>query len=246
VPGILKFIPNFADNILQYYKYVITDFKSWWLVVVILLFVAFIVSMGYMSKRKLLQSCLASVFALVCMCLLCFGMYPALEKTLLAPRAMYGFGVLLTILACTVIKNRNLILGKSLAVLLSWTFFVFAFTYGNVLSVQKEYVDYRYSFLIENLDDLGYLENDKVINLQIDGDIGWSPIIEAMPQNYQILNRLIPGTEGNYEFYNYYKLSNIVKNDEDDDLNLYNLPLLKDDIYQAIYGNDTSVLVILK
>jgi hypothetical protein len=165
---------------------------------------------------------------------------------------MYGFGVFITLLSvCTVNNSRQVVLNIPI-LMLSWIFLVFAFTYGNALSVQEEYTEFRISQVINDLNDLDILQNDKEIVVQIEGDIGQSPILEAMPQDYQMLNRLIPRTFcgdgsywGKYRFFHYYNLKNIVE-DTEIDLTTYNLPILEDHLYHTIYGNDSYILIELK
>ena len=41
--------------------------------------------------------------------LMCFGLYPALAATVFAPRAMYGFGVLLTVFGMTAAEEEALL-----------------------------------------------------------------------------------------------------------------------------------------
>jgi hypothetical protein len=247
LPSIKEFIPNLT----KYYKLVMSDFKVWWLIIVLLTIIGFIYTMVQQSKQDRLLSIIMTVIAIICMCLLCFGMYPALEAPLFSPRAMYGFGILITLLGVCTVKNSKQIFFTVPILMLSWTFFVFTFTYGNALSVQEEYTEFRISQVINDLNDLEILQNDKEIVVQIEGDIGQSPILEAMPQDYQMLNRLIPSTFcgnwkwGKRKFFNYYGLKNIVE-DTEIDLTTYNLPILEDHMYHTIYGNDSYILIELK
>jgi hypothetical protein len=251
LPSIKEFIPNLVGNLIHYYKLVITDFKIWWLLIVLLVIIGFLYTMVQQSKQKKISSIIMTIIALTVMLLLCFGMYPALEAPLFDTRAMYGFGILITLLGVCTVKNSKQIFFTVPILMLSWTFFVFAFTYGNALSVQEEYTEFRISQVINDLNDLEILQNDKEIVVQIEGDIGQSPILEAMPQDYQMLNRLIPSTFcgnwkwGKRKFFNYYGLKNIVE-DTEIDLTTYNLPILEDHMYHTIYGNDSYILIELK
>ena len=140
---------------------------------------------------------------------------------------------------------------KILCLTLSWMFFAFAFTYGNALYVQDKYTDYRIELVIQDLEDLNILNEDKDIKLQILGTIPLAPSIRNMPQTYKILNRLIPTTFrgdwfwGTYKFYNYYDLKNITKS-KNSGLKNKDLPILKDNIYHTIKGDDKDVIVELK
>ena len=72
-----------------------------------------------------------------------------------------------------------------------------------------------------------------------------------MPQDYQMLNRLVPNTFGGgddltqYGFYCYYDLRNVVWN-PDVDLREMNLPVLEDTMYHTIRCEGSYVLVELK
>ena len=91
----------------------------------------FLRSRGLDSRRKTVPAIAMTAAALVLMGLMCFGLYPALAATVFAPRAMYGFGVLLTVFGMTAAEGKKRFSLKIPAVVLSWIFFVFAFTYGN-------------------------------------------------------------------------------------------------------------------
>ena len=189
--------------------------------------------------------------ALVLMGLMCFGLYPALAATVFAPRAMYGFGVLLTVFGMTAAEGKKRFSLKIPAVVLSWVFFVFAFTYGNALSVQKDYTDFRTQLVISDLQEMEAFQSDTPVTVQLSGSIGNAPVLRNMPQNYQMLNRLIPGTFGGgddltqYGFYCYYGMRNVVWN-PDVDLREMDLPVVEDNMYHTIRGEGSCVLVELK
>jgi hypothetical protein len=203
------------------------------------------------SKCHHLLGTLLSVLALLGMIILCFGLYPALEKPLYATRAMYGFGVFLTLLMATIAERGNAIFAKASVVLFSWIVFVFAFTYGNALSIQKEYTDFRINQVIEDLNDLEIFNTEEEVKVQIVGSIGYAPVIENMPQNYQILNRLIPinfresWMWGSYKFYNYYDLKNVIL-DGSIELTTYDLPIIEEHMYHVIRGEGNYILIELK
>jgi hypothetical protein len=251
LPGIRSFIPNFFHNLKQYYSLVQSDFKWWWLVIVLLLMAGFIWTIFSTSKRNPWLGMFVSILALLGMGILCFGLYPALIKQLFDTRAMYGFGILLTLLSVTIAEQRKVLAVKVPVLLLGWIFFVFAFTYGNALYVQKEYTDFRISQVIEDLNDLEVFTTGEQVTVQISGSIGYSPVIDNMPQNYQMLNRLIPitfrenWTWGLFGFYNYYGLKNVVW-DDSIDLTTYDLPVIEEHMYHTIRGRDNYILVELK
>lgn len=253
LPGLKEFIPNIFKNLTHYYSLICTDFKWWWLVIIVLIAAAFIGLMSRSSQQSCVRNSLAAILTFLFMGSLCFGLYPALEKPLFAPRAMYGFGVFVTLLMVIVVKETASVLFRSPVMLLSWTFFVFAFTYGNALDVQKEYSDFRVAQVIEDLNDMEIFTKGQPVTLQIVESAGYAPAIRNMPQNYQILNRLLSEHNcfsdetdwGTYRFYNWFNLQNVVKN-ENIDLRTYELPILEEHMYHTIRGRDSYILVELK
>jgi len=72
-----------------------------------------------------------------------------------------------------------------------------------------------------------------------------------MPQDYQILERLVPSTFGagwswsEYYIYNYFGLRDYSLNPSID-LQTLELPVISDTIYHTIKGNEEYILIILK
>lgn len=93
--------------------------------------------------------------------------------------------------------------------------------------------------------------SNQPVTVQISGTIGQAPVIRNMPQNYQMLNRLVPSTfQGNWAwgeagFFRYYDLKNVIPNSSID-LTTYNLPVLSEKMYHTIKGQDNYILVELK
>jgi hypothetical protein len=251
LPRLDDLFPNIVSNLENYYTLIVSDFKKWWLFLVFALMVCFVISVVNRSRHKHWQAMMVSVTVLICLGLLCFGLYPLLRKPLFRPRAMYGFGIMIVLLAVCVVENVSFVVGNVVTLVLGWAFFLFAFTYGNALTVQKEYTEFRVEQVIDSINDLEALQSGKDVVVQIAGNIGLSPILDEMPQNYQMLNKLIPATfssgsyYGEYRFYNYYNLKNVVWN-SDIDLTTYELPLLENHMYYSIYGNESYILVELK
>lgn len=251
LPSAGEVLPNTWSNLMKYYSLIVTDFKRYWLGLILLLAVSFVVLTVRVSKQKKVHAIVLTVLALLMMAMLCFGIYPALADPLFSPRAMYGFGVLIAILGVTAAEGCGNIPAKVPALVLSWAFFVFSFTYGNALSLQKEYTDFRIRMVIEDLVDAKALESEETVRVQISGGIGKSPILDNMPQDYQMLNRLVPNTfDGGddltrYQFYYYYDLPDIVEYYRKN-LTELDLPVLKDGIYHTISGDGEYVLIELK
>lgn len=238
-------------NMRSYYTYVRSDFKAFWLILVLALAMGFLWTTARSSKRNKVFSLLMAMVSLLLMGMVCFGVYPAVARTLFAPRAMYGFGVLLTLMGIYVAEKCGAMLFRLPALLLGLAFFVFSFTYGNALSVQKEYIDFRIQMVVDELNDMDVFLSEQPVVVQISGTVGYSPVIRYMPQNYNILNRLVPITFqggwwwGQAGFYQYYDLKNVIR-DPAVDLTTYDLPIVEDKMYYTIRGRDNYILIELK
>lgn len=251
LPSMGELLPMIVTNFIKYFNLILTDYEVFWKWIMVLLMLAFSLSGLKLSKQRKLLTFALTVVAGIMMFFLCFGLYPALTAPLFEPRAMYGFGVFITLLCISTAENFQWTVMKMPAITVAWIFFVFAFTYGNALFVQKSYTDFRITQVISDLNDMEAFLGDEVVTVQIAGNIGYSPIVERMSADCNILSRLVPVTFreswdwGLFGFYNYYGLKN-VKRDSSVDLTSYDLPVIKDGMYHTIYGEGNYVLVKLK
>jgi len=246
-----QLIPAAFRSLGEYYRLVASDFKSLWLLLAAAAAVTFLIAVIRRSQRGKWLTAGVSVAVLLLLGLVCFGLYPVLEVPLYEPRAMYGFGVLLALLGIVSVEGVSHLGVKLPALVLSWVFFVFSFTYGNALDVQAKYSDFRIRQVISGLNRLEVFQTGDPVAVQITGTASGSPVLQNMPQDYQILNRLVPEAFGgspewaHYGLYYYYGLKNVVW-DPDQDLTRMELPLLEDTMYYRLYGDEAHVLVELK
>lgn len=245
-------IPSALTNLKSYYSLVIYDFKREWLLFVGIIIVGYICVTVRDSKRQKIVALIAAISSVGIMLLLAFGVYPLLEKPSFSPRAMYGFGILISLLAVRVTMAPKNFLGKMSVFLLSWAFFIFSFTYGNALAVQNTYTDFHISMIVEDLNQLDVFLSDETKVIEVDGTIGQSPVLRNMPQDYQMLNRLVPTSAlsdvewwGTYGLVHLYGLTNVTS-DSSIDLTTYDLPVLSNTAYYTIKGNENSILIVLK
>lgn len=252
LPSAAALLPTALKHLKHYYYCVVHDFKAEWLILTGLICLGFVfVSVRDTKQNKYLTFFLSGI--VLCAFLgLAFGVYPVLSDPLYEPRAMYGFGALICFAAMPVVTRKRTTLFKAVCVILCWCFFVFGFTYGNALNAQKRYTDYRITAVIHDLDELELLDEMNSRLCQLNGDIGFAPEIKHMPQDNEIMNRLVPNTFGDstsywrrFGFATYYGLKGLYF-DDDIDLADLDLPLKKNTIYHTIYADDESVLIVLK
>lgn len=250
IPSIEELPGIFIGHLDMYMKYMMSDFKKIWLILIALVVIAFIWVTIRDTERNRMLTFILTIVCLALMSCLTFGIYPALEQPLFQPRAMYGVGAFIAFLAIVVASSPRILCGKLVILALSWCFLVFSFTYGNALYAQIQWTNFRTTSAIQDLNDTPEFATETPKIVQVKGGIGLSPILRNQPQNYKMLKRLIPiafqGGEqwGLVGFTYYYGLPNVkVESATTFD---ESLPLLKDTAYQAIYGDGENFLVVLK
>ena len=247
-----ELVPQIIKNSGIYFNNIKNCFRIEWTVMAVLVCVSFIYVAMRDSKRMKISALVVSAVIMAAMLFLSIGVYLVLENPIFACRAMYGFGAFLAFIAIFVASAKKAYPAKLVSFALCWVFVVFSFAYGNALYVQKTYTDYRISATIDDVMELGLLDGDETKYVQITGSIGYAPAIRNMPQDYTMMNALVPVTFGNsgwhwggYGFMNYYNLKNIEFNRE---INLteYDLPVLLDNQYHTIKGDGKYILIEVK
>lgn len=247
LPGIHEIIPVMLYNFTKYMNHLTTDFKRGWLLLILFLCIGFVFVMTWNTKRKRYESFMMSVFVLFMMSVLCLGVYPVLSKPLFDPRGMCGVGGFLTLLGVAISTSKRAYLPKVACFLLAWGFFSFSFTYGNALKEQEEYETFRYEALLNDLNDLDIMTEGERKSVQLNGSMGYSPVVKHMSKDYKMIKRLVPvGSQRWWKFYHYYALKRVSQNRPQSsgvDFKNENLPILKDTMYHTIYGDESRVLV---
>lgn len=225
------------------------DFKISWKILLLLLVAGFIIVTVISSRINKAVSLLLSLIELILGSFFCFGINLLLDVEKYDARAMYGVGVLLAVMGICISFADIKWHFDLVYILLFWCFFTFSFSYGNALAVQQGYLDYRVQLVAGDLNTLEYMRTDVIKTVQVKGDIGLSPVIRNMSEGFDMLNRLIPsefswGYWGEYYFLNYFDIPNIVQNDEEIDMS--GLNVLKDTMYHTIYGDESHIVVELK
>lgn len=241
---------GFAKNLYVFFSRVYMEFNRTWLLLLGFLCLSFLYVALRDTKLNKLPAFVAAVCTLFAACGLTFGLYPALTAPLILPRSMYGFGALIAFIAVLVSFADRVFLSKLACFALSWCFFTFSFTYGNALAEQKRYTDFRVQLALEDLNQLEIMITDDEKLVQINGDIGKSPVVDNMSSHFPILSSLVPNTfAGGWYwsqiyFYKYFKLKHVSKSMTD--LSTLDLPIVVDTMYHSIYASGEYILIELK
>ena len=242
-------------NIKTYAVTVFTDLGMFWSIFLTCVVISFIAVCLKRSQHKKRITLPVTVLVIAIGFILSFGVYIILESPLFMPRALYGSGVLISLLSIPVVLSEKKYFGKSAVIVLSWFFIVFAFIYGNALTVQQEYADFRTEQIISDMKEADLLRSDTEIALQISGTIGHAEAIENMIKKYPVLERSVPvmlrgyfNYWGHFKLIHYYGLDHIQMNSEESgiDFNDLDLPVVTDNIYHTIKADHQHILIMLK
>ena len=249
--SISELIPSAIQRYLAYYETIYHDFTKIWLILIILTVLLFLYLVCRTAKINKFYALLMGVLVVWFGSFLCFGAFLFISKDAYDARTMCGFNVLLALIAVFIAFHAKHWIYKLVYMALTWCFFIFSLTYGNALSLQQDYMQYRTTILASDLNSLEIMNSDEVKSISIVGDIGYSPAIVNMAEDYPILNqedmipvRLGKGIWNSSYFYNYLNIPNIEEDNIDGQDQ--NLPIIKDTMYHTIKGSGNRIVVELK
>ncbi len=211
-------LPQMIRNVSQFLCRVGEDAAPSWKVMAAVLGLGFACSLAGRSARPRWLVLLLAIPFLAGCGVASYGAYIALQTPLYHPRALAGFGVFAAIAAVVAVNGgwRGAWVARLAAAALAWSLLVFALTYGNALAEQKRYTDFRVQLAIADLTRVVPADADgPALEVQLDGNIGKSPVIRRVEVKYPVLARLVPSTVGgewNWNtccFFNYFALPNV-------------------------------------
>lgn len=186
-----RFFIDIWANLSTYATTIFNDFKQtayiWLILLNCCLFMANIALRTNLSKIALI---LGATLFLTLGFALSFGLYLVLQKPIFAPRAFYGFNAFVAVIA---IANVSFMLAKSLpahatkstlsapprlqkithyiscAVVVIMAYFLISFAniYGNALTKQDKYLDFRVEILLKDLDSAILNNANNIFSLKI-------------------------------------------------------------------------------
>ena len=252
IPGILSNIKNYAMTINH-------DLGLIWKAGIVLVLLFFITKSMVQSEQKKTISFFVSILIIGISFILSYGVYILLEDPLYSPRALYGFGIFLSVLCISVVSNYKKV--AIVAVLaLNWCFFVFAFSYGNALADQARYAEFRITLLLNDLSALYPERNREDMTFQLKNSIDFTPANQNIAIQYPVIEKLVPRRLADYycleyyyflEYFNfsYYKMANTVAHVTSEkyiDFDTLNLPVVLDSYYHTIQSDGNHILIVLK
>ena len=253
LPEIGNFFPLLFEHLRQYFELIFGDFRILWKILIGITSVIFVGFFVARSNRDRVVTFLVACAALILMVISTLAMYAALEKPLYAPRAMYAVGSFIALICVYVVNGKySGWVVKVPVFILAYCFVMFALTYGNALREQNEFRNSRVEMVLSDLNKLPMVMSGGEKIVQVDGEIGLSPVIRNMPiGDYQMLYRLLmPSFSKNIPWMAY----RITEQRWFDnihcvpglDLNEKKLPLVEETMLYDIYGDEKNILIKFK
>jgi len=178
-------------NFKTYVNLINNDFGFIWKTIIGIIFCFFIAKSVYTSAKNKMISFFIATILLFLIFPLSFGVYLALENPLWVPRAMYGAGILLGIISIYVVSEFNNV-AKIAVLALSWSFFIFAFSYGNALADQMRYANFRAGILLHDLSALYPDKDENEMMIELKNTIGVTPLVKNIGKRNPVIYRLVP------------------------------------------------------
>ncbi len=234
---------------LEYYTTIRREWSLRWQILAALIIGMFVLTQMLDSRRNKAATLGLTILSAVISSFLAYGVYLVLEVQVFTPRVMYGFGILLAVMALCICSSAGFLSlpGKAAVLLLGWCFISFTFLYGNSLGEQKAFTEARLQPLVEDLNELEQLREDKVVSIQFTGTRVLSPVVQNRMKDYPILYRLIPPTMGRYMWAQYYMTHYLgftnLRLERGRKLKKMKLPLIKETVFYSIYGNEDYLRV---
>jgi hypothetical protein len=245
----VKILSVFTKNVSTYFSLLKSDNIIYWQVLVLMLVIAYVSSLTISSARNKVLTIIIGILLVAVSSIASYGVFLILNRPLFEPRGMYGIGVLLAIISVNAIGLvDNNFPAKVLCFAFSWCLFIFVCTYGNALFQQQHYQNLRTALLLQDLNHIPLKKPPQA--LQIQGSIGYAPVVQLMMKKYPVLKRLIVPLGEMYgsEYYIYYHLNlsgfKMTFKRQQDFKKLELKPIIQTR-YHTIKSNDKCVLVVL-
>lgn len=254
-------LPQTVIGHLQFYAELIwSDFNMIWTILVGLVLVVFLIFLVVRAHCSKVLAAIAGLLFLLYVAVGSFGIYPALEAPLFSAHAMYGITVafgFICIATVELVQVKYATLLRLPVFLLAWCFFVYAFIYGNVLSRQQDYANFRLGQTITALNQDNIL-TDETKTVSVLNDPDFAPSIRSSIARYPLLGRSVYKVYygfdvwGTYKLLNYYDLGvevligNDVTSPEDNPCYQNDECEVIETYYDKIYYNDEAILVEIK
>ena len=243
-----RLLPGLAVNYRKLAWCLWHDFSMYWKLLFLAVILLFFVMVLWTSQRNRIVTFAALAAVVVMSFLLSNGVLIMVEKLRGTRRAAYGFFMILSFMMIVVAVRDRIYAGKVVCILVFWTYFAFAFTYGNAVAENDRWIGSRLEMAACDLNALDLMQTDTRKQIQLAGEIPPNEELERLGKVYPVLQFTLPPGRANYQWNRYrllhcYGLKNVYT-DKKNDLRKANLPLLLDTMAYEIYGDEGHVLIV--
>jgi hypothetical protein len=243
----------FVPNLKEYFSLMNQWFSPVWTLLVIIIAFGFIWTVIRTTQRNKAVSIIFSICAVVLMSVLSFGAYLFLKEPLFFPRAMYGLGIAIAVWGIYISVSKKQVIGQAAIALLALCFFSFSLIYGNALSMQNDYTHFRLEQVLSDMKNLDIMDSEDHISVQITGTVGHPDHLNKLFEEWPLLDKLVSiqlsdssWYWGGFELLYFYGMNDLLIDSGGIDLTQSDLPVLIDNPYHTIRGNDQYLLIELK
>ncbi|MFM0818695.1 glucosyltransferase domain-containing protein [Streptococcus suis] len=232
----LSEIPEFLlKNYTAYFSKVLDGFTPLWLISTLVIFGSFLVY--FIRKKRNLIGFSLPLVSLVLMLLLSFGFYPILVEPQTHTRAMYGLAVVVVLCGVVLVEQGGRPVFRLPILVLAYSFFIYSLVYGNSLTVSKDYKDFRYQLVYEDLSHLPQVKNKETVDVYFPGKIPVPPALKKQFLAYPML------AISHNEYWDRRMLSHLPTVKTIKGIPDTQLPMLVDTYYHTIYGDDKMIII---
>jgi hypothetical protein len=196
-----QLIPGILFNWKTYITTINNDFGLVWKIIIMLICLLFIFQTSKRSSQKKPAAFIGSIVFIIMTFFLSYGVYFMLKNPSYEPRALVGFGVFTAAISICIASGHTRAATASVLIL-NWCFMVFAFSYGNALTDQKRYTNFRLEILLHDLSGLFPGRDKSKIPVYMENGIGFGPVTENVSEHYPLIKRLVPDSV-HYQLYIY-------------------------------------------
>ncbi|MGQ7687613.1 glucosyltransferase domain-containing protein [Streptococcus suis] len=229
-------IPEFLlKNYTAYFSKGLDGFTPLWLITTFVILGSFLVC--FISKKRNLLGFSLPLVSLVLMLLLSFGFYPILVEPQTHTRAMYGLAVVVVLCGVVLVEQGERPVFRLPILVLAYSFFIYSLVYGNSLTVSKDYKDFRYQLVYEDLIHLPQFKNRESVEVYFPEKTPVPPALRKQFLAYPML-------EISYkEYWERGKLNDFIIEEIIGGIPDIQLPMLVDTYYHTIYGDDKTIII---
>ncbi len=150
---------------------------------------------------------------------------------------MYGLAVVVVLCGVVLVEQGGRPVFRLPILVLAYSFFIYSLVYGNSLTVSKDYKDFRYQLVYEDLIHLPQFKNRESVEVYFPEK---TPPLPALRKQFLAY----PMLEISYkEYWERGKLNDFIIEEIIGGIPDIQLPMLVDTYYHTIYGDDKMIII---